>query len=498
MRSGGVARRGRLPVVVTVLLVLLGGIGVDVDDGTPPGDHADTIRPAPPPGAPLERLWSPPARAEPAPGADTVYPESASRVWERTLVMGAVGSGVTAYDLRTGAAQRLPAPEVGATVCTMSSGIAGTVGVVLWSSPGPNGACDLLTAYDVRTRAEVWTRRVPALPRWAAVGTPIVLADGVVAMGAAATADTGTGARLSTVAAYDLADGSARWSFPVPAHDAGAGSGRTWVQALTSGPSGLLVGSSASSGREESSYATRLDPRTGAVRWSRRVMGGGTGDGGLFTIVSADPPVLIAHMRTSEEGAPRILVLDDHGRITRRIPPEGPWGSLALPYRAGDDRGPRSSGMCVADGVLYAPARAGTYTGRDRHLPLRMVALDLDTGRARWVSDSPGSDRMFDVMLIAGVDENHVYTVVGDSGRDASGAGHPRPGPHGFTLERRDRHRAGRVHTIASAPRADPGTVQPSTLVERRGDVVALIPRAYDAGLPAVYGPPAIGPPPPG
>ncbi|MEU6626262.1 PQQ-binding-like beta-propeller repeat protein [Streptomyces litmocidini] len=260
------------------------------------------------PGSSMTTAWT--ARSD----TDGTPPEDApDRTWliGDTVVRGGP-DGVRAFRAGSGAERWQYAPPRLTDLCALSPTVDGSVALI--ARTGRDGGCATVAALDLGNGRELWhTSRVPALRTPSERDVLGLRTDGPgVGVGGALNVAGGLGVVLEegrgapALRALELRTGAARWTAAVPkgcVPGVSAAAPKQIVTVLTC--------------RDEMKVAA-FDPADGSARWAvpldaRR----GVPTGSIVTVVSAEPIVLRIDARD-------LLVFGPDGTPGPRIEPDGP------------------------------------------------------------------------------------------------------------------------------------------------------------------------------
>ncbi|MCZ7440597.1 PQQ-like beta-propeller repeat protein [Micromonospora sp. WMMC241] len=346
-------------------------------------------------------------------------------------VVRAQPDGVIAYRLGDGGqAWGVPAPP-GSSLCGAAQTLAGGRGVV---ALGSADSCDTLVGFDAATGARAWQAAFPAERR---EGRDTLAAPDLSVAGGQVVVRAD-----QRVLGYSLADGRRLWRSDadrlLPGRDCRLADTRAAgdlavVTARCDGDRGALLG---------------LDPATGKVRWQQRLPTASAG------VLSVDPLVSLPGLNDATFAA-----RDAAGRprATFGNPVDGTRFSDLPVNRSNSVEGPAVRPYLADADTLYLPTEAANVAGKARQAN-QVVAIDLATGKRRWVSAGHTDS---EVELIRLDEAGLLAWEVGDR-RDLA----PR-------LVRVDRA-SGTVSVLAEGPRSAGTEGSDATVLERDGTVVLV------------------------
>ncbi|SCG55747.1 PQQ-binding-like beta-propeller repeat protein [Micromonospora humi] len=346
-------------------------------------------------------------------------------------VVRAQPDGVIAYRLGDGGqAWGVPAPQ-GSSLCGAAQTLAGGRGVV---ALGSADSCDTLVGFDAATGARAWQAAFPAARR---EGRDTLAAPDLSVAGGQVVVRAD-----QRVLGYSLADGRRLWRSDadrlLPGRDCRLADTRAAgdlavVTARCDGDRGALLG---------------LDPATGKVRWQQRLPTASAG------VLSVDPLVSLPGLNDATFAA-----RDAAGRprATFGNPVDGTRFSDLPVNRSNSVEGPAVRPYLADADTLYLPTEAANVAGKARQAN-QVVAIDLATGKRRWVSAGHTDS---EVELIRLDEAGLLAWEVGDR-RDLA----PR-------LVRVDRA-SGTVSVLAEGPRSAGTEGSDATVLERDGTVVLV------------------------
>ncbi|MDG4803972.1 PQQ-binding-like beta-propeller repeat protein [Micromonospora sp. WMMD980] len=357
-------------------------------------------------------------------------------------VVRAQPDGVIAYRLGDGGqAWGVPAPQ-GSSLCGAARALAEGRGVV---ALGSADSCDTLVGFDAATGARSWQATFPAERR---AGRDTLAAPDLSVAGGQVVVRAD-----QRVLGFSLADGRRLWQSDadrlLPGRDcrlsdAQAAGDLAVVTARCDGDRGTLLG---------------LDPATGKVRWQQRLPTASAG------VLSVDPLVSLPGLNDSTFAA-----RDAPGRprATFGNPVDGTRFSDLPVNRSNSVEGPAVRPHLADAETIYLPTEAANVPGKMRQAN-QVVAIDLATGKRRWVSAGHTDS---EVELIRLDETGLLAWEVGDH-RDLA----PR-------LVRIDRA-SGKVSVLAEGPRSAGTEGSDATVLERDGTVV-LVPWKHVAADAAI------------
>ncbi|WP_435150841.1 PQQ-like beta-propeller repeat protein [Micromonospora aurantiaca (nom. illeg.)] len=276
-------------------------------------------------------------------------------------VVRAQPDGVIAYRLDDGAqAWGVPAPQA-TSLCAAAQTLAEGRGVV---ALGSADSCDTLVGFDAAAGTQTWRATFPVERRTGR--SEIVAPDLSVAAGQVVVRSG------ENVLGYALADGKRLWQTDadrlLPGRDcrltdAQAAGDQAVVTALCDGDRGALLG---------------LDPATGKARWQQQLPAAQQSDG----VLSVDPLVGRPGLNTET-----FVARDAAGkaRATFGNPVDGTRFSDLPVNRSNTVSGPGIRPYLAEADTLYLPTESAPVGDKMRQAN-QVVAIDLATGKRRWVS----------------------------------------------------------------------------------------------------------------
>ncbi|MEW2589261.1 PQQ-like beta-propeller repeat protein [Micromonospora aurantiaca] len=276
-------------------------------------------------------------------------------------VVRAQPDGVIAYRLDDGAqAWGVPAPQA-TSLCTAAQTLAEGRGVV---ALGSADSCDTLVGFDAAAGTQTWRATFPVERR---TGRSESVAPDLSVTAGQVVVRSG-----ESVLGYALADGKRLWQTDadrlLPGRDcrltqAQAAGDQAVVTARCDGDQGALLG---------------LDPSTGKPRWQQKLPAAQQSAG----VLSVDPLVSLPGL-ASETFVARDAV--GKARATFGNPVDGTRFSDLPINRSNTVSGPEIRPYLADADTLYLPTEATNVGGKMRQAN-QVVAIDLATGKRRWVS----------------------------------------------------------------------------------------------------------------
>ncbi|MET9300327.1 PQQ-like beta-propeller repeat protein [Micromonospora aurantiaca] len=276
-------------------------------------------------------------------------------------VVRAQPDGVVAYRLDDGAqAWGVPAPQA-TSLCTAAQTMAEGRGVV---ALGSADSCDTLVGFDAAAGTQTWRATFPVERR---TGRSEIVAPDLSVTAGQVVVRSG-----ESVLGYALADGKRLWQTDadrlLPGRDcrltqAQAAGDQAVVTARCDGDQGALLG---------------LDPSTGKPRWQQKLPAAQQSAG----VLSVDPlvslPGLVSETFVARDAAGK-------ARATFGNPVDGTRFSDLPINRSNTVSGPEIRPYLADADTLYLPTEATNVGGKMRQAN-QVVAIDLATGKRRWVS----------------------------------------------------------------------------------------------------------------
>ncbi|NED55163.1 PQQ-binding-like beta-propeller repeat protein [Micromonospora aurantiaca] len=276
-------------------------------------------------------------------------------------VVRAQPDGIIAYRLGDGAqAWGVPAPQA-SSLCAAAQTLAEGRGVV---ALGSADSCDTLVGFDAAGGTQTWRATFPVERR--SGRSEIAAPDLSVAAGQVVVRSG------ESVLGYSLADGKRLWQTDadrlLPGRDcrltqAQAAGTQAVVTARCDGDQGALLG---------------LDPATGKPRWQQKLPAAQQSAG----VLSVDPlvslPGLVSETFVARDAAGK-------ARATFGNPVDGTRFSDLPINRSNTVSGPEIRPYLADADTLYLPTEATNVGGKMRQAN-QVVAIDLATGKRRWVS----------------------------------------------------------------------------------------------------------------
>ncbi|MGC5383928.1 PQQ-binding-like beta-propeller repeat protein [Micromonospora chalcea] len=276
-------------------------------------------------------------------------------------VVRAQPDGIIAYRLGDGGqAWGVPAPQA-ASLCAAAQTLADGRGVV---ALGTADSCDTLVGFDAAAGTQTWRVTFPVERRTGRSET--VAPDLSVAAGQVVVRSGGN------VLGYSLADGRRLWQTDadrlLPGRDcrltdAQAAGDQAVVTTLCDGDRGALLG---------------LDPATGKPRWKQDLPAAQQSDG----VLSVDPLVSRPGLNTET-----FVARDATGKERAAFgnPVDGTRFSDLPVNRSNTVSGPAVRPYLADADTLYLPTEPSPVGDKMRQAN-QVVAIDLATGKRRWVS----------------------------------------------------------------------------------------------------------------
>ncbi|WP_225827358.1 PQQ-binding-like beta-propeller repeat protein [Streptomyces naphthomycinicus] len=292
---------------------------------------------------------------------------------------------LVAYDAHDGDRRWTLRAPVRESVCGMSGGVAGGVGLIAFARHGR--ACDTVWGVDTRTGRKLWERRITGIN----TGEDGVLAaDGRVAL-----ALTGTGVR-----AYGLTDGRPRWTADLR----GGATGETCAPRVVSAARGTTrVVVTCRTGERDGARLVTLDTATGKRRAARALPVESPVD--TAVVIAADPFTLLLKER-DERGVAAVLSYPDDDGDPVRIPLSADDEDLDLQGATGEGFTAQPALRAAISGrtLVVATVKPGGYSAD------HVSGYALRDGRRVWRA---GAD---DAAALASIGQGRV-AVLGTNGR---------------------------------------------------------------------------------
>ncbi|NUU25959.1 MAG: PQQ-binding-like beta-propeller repeat protein, partial [Streptomycetaceae bacterium] len=270
---------------------------------------------------------------------------------------------IVAYDVADGRETGKFTPPSG-ELCGMASTVSDGIGVAMY---GPADQCDTTVAVELATMKPLWdkkTRNTSSTDDFLTVATAVD--GGMVVL----TTPTG-------LVAYDLKDGTQRWTAPSGA--TGSSSDQDTDDLRVEGGTVLTVATTYT--KNTPAVITAFNSADGKRKWTVNIPASSDGYASAW-LVHADPAVI----EIERNGDYLLQSYDDSGRLRSEIPMRGPEGVLDAfntrnpPYTSDFDSSTQYN-VAIGNDTLYAMS-----TRRDQAPGeiVRLVAFDLSTGKARW------------------------------------------------------------------------------------------------------------------
>ncbi|MET8772711.1 PQQ-binding-like beta-propeller repeat protein [Streptomyces sp. NPDC004658] len=298
--------------------------------------------------------------------ADRDRPSSvrAEGVWtvgERgTTVIRVRGDALVAYGAHDGERRWTLRAPVRESVCGMSEGVAGGVGLVAFARY--QKPCDTVWGVDTRTGRTLWERKINGVSAFTSGSDSLLAVDGDVAL---ALTDTG-------VRAYGLTDGRPRWSTELR----GTKAEETCAPNVVSAAGGTVrVVVTCEDQAKGSGRVVSLDDATGRRRGSRALPVESPVDTAMA--LAAEPFTLLLAER-DERGVAAVLAHPDGDPV--RIPLSADDEDLMLREIGGDDFTARPALPATVSGntLVVATQKPGGYEAD------HVSAYSLGDGRRLW------------------------------------------------------------------------------------------------------------------
>ncbi|WP_436778068.1 outer membrane protein assembly factor BamB family protein [Yinghuangia sp. YIM S09857] len=267
---------------------------------------------------------------------------------------------IVAYDVADGReVGKFTAPS--GEFCGMVPRTSQDVGVAMY---GAGDNCDTTVAVDLTTMRSLWEKKTKDVgnsgDRYRTVQTDV---DGELVV---VTSERG-------LVAYDLKTGDQRWKWD------SAESNPDEIDGLRVDGKAVLV-TQTTYEEGEPAVLTAFDTADGARKWTKNIPASADSYASL-TLIHADP-ALVQIERNGEEF---FQAYDADGNLRSEIPVRGPEGILDLEYGQSpydlDFSAPTRYAVVVAKDTFYIMATRRDMGPGD---VVRLVAFDLNTGKARW------------------------------------------------------------------------------------------------------------------
>ncbi|MGB9378594.1 MAG: PQQ-binding-like beta-propeller repeat protein, partial [Mycobacteriales bacterium] len=353
---------GAVALVVVVVIAVVGVIamrGGNNPDPTPTNSFGQPVA-----KAATKVLWTLPD----PPGSDIKGANKLSGLWlSDDSVVRATILGLTAYDLGTGKQQwSRPVPS-GSSVCQMSPTLVNGLGAVIYGQTLSSGAkCDRLMTVDAKSGDKKWDISLhqstdPARDYSDSFTSVSIASDVVVAQNADA------------VRGYSISDGARKWGV-VP--KGGTTSNCKPINSLAEGDLAVIVLDCLSN----KGSVSLINAVTGKINWTHATAAT-EGDPLFMDPISVKPVVVVSK---SIGGRAQVLTFDDSsGSLKQQITSTVVGGTSELDFDADGSRldGQTFKRVVVNGGKLFAASRGAAGA---RHNEI--VAVDLDTGKVSWTS----------------------------------------------------------------------------------------------------------------
>ncbi|MGW0664248.1 outer membrane protein assembly factor BamB family protein [Streptodolium elevatio] len=346
------ARRRLIAILSTVVVLALIATGTLVwlfvvkdDDG---GGGSSTATD----GKTMARAW-----ATPDPGTGV---EMLGAWTSGTRAFAGDEKAIVAYDIADGRETGKFTPPSG-QLCGMVPKTSQGIGIAMY---GRDDDCDTTVAIELATMRSLWDKKTKDVSatddRYRIVQTDVDAEQVVVTT-------------LRGIAAYDLKTGDQRWKWDSSESDPDEIDGLR-----VDGKTVLTTQTTYEEG--EPAVLTAFDSGDGTRKWTKNIPATGD-DYASVTLIHADP-ALVEIQRNGEDF---LQTYDTNGNLRSEIPRRGPEGVLQLEYGNSpydlDFGAPTRYALAVANDTLYLMStRRDLGPGE----AVRLVAFDLNTGKARW------------------------------------------------------------------------------------------------------------------
>lgn len=357
---------GGAVALVLVLVVAVVGI-IAVRSGGNPNPTPTNSFGQPIAKADTKVLWTLP---EP-PGSDIKGANKLSGLWlSDDSVVRATVLGLTAYDIQTGKQQwSRPVPS-GTSVCQVTPEVVDGVGAVIFGATLTNGAkCDQLMLVDAKSGDQRWSISLKQsgdrIRTFGDSFTSVSIASDVV-----------VAQNSDAVRGYTISSGTRKWGV-IPK----AESTCRPINSLAQGEQVVVVLDCLSRGSVSLVNAT-----TGHIDWTHSTTST-EGDSLFMDPISTKPVVLVSK---SLGGRSQVLVLDEGTGSLKQQISSSLGGSSALDFGSDGSRldGAVFNRVVIRDGKLFAATEGASGARRNE-----IVAVDLATGQASWTTPSAPDTR---------------------------------------------------------------------------------------------------------
>lgn len=270
------------------------------------------------------------------------------------------GKAIVAYDIADGREVGKFTPPTG-QLCGMVPKTSQGIGIAMY---GADDDCDTTVAIDLATMRSVWDKKTKDVAstddRFRTVQTDVDGEQVVVTT-------------LRGIAAYDLKTGDQRWKWDASETDPEEIDGLR-----VDGKTVLVTQTPYEEG--EAAVLTAFDSGDGTRKWSKNISPSADSYA-TVTLIHADP----ALVEIKRNGEDFLQAYDANGNLRSEIPERGPEGVLDLEYGHNpydlDFGAPTRYAVVVAkDTLSIMSTRRDLGPGE----AVRLVAFDLNTGKARW------------------------------------------------------------------------------------------------------------------
>ena len=352
--------------VALVLVVVVAVVGIIAfNSGNDPNPQPTNSLGQPVSKAKTKVIWTLPD----PPGSDIKGANRLSGLWlSDDSVVRATVVGLTAYDIETGKQQWTRPMPSGTSVCQMTPKVVDGVGAVIYGETLSSGAkCDRLMAIDAKSGGQKWDitlkqsgdRERDFSDSFTSVS---IASDAVVAQNSDA------------VRAYTIASGGRKWGV-VP--KGGTDSSCKPINSAAEGELAVVVLDCLSS-RGSVSLVNAIN---GKITWTHTTTTT-EGDPLFMDPISVKPVTLVSK---SVGGRSQVLVLDDSTGVLKQQISSTIGAASALDFGSDGSRldGQTFNRVVVKDGKLFAATEGASGAQRNE-----IVAVDLNTGEAAWTTAS--------------------------------------------------------------------------------------------------------------
>jgi len=372
--------------VVSLVLVLVVAVAavLAVRSGGDPDPSPTTIGGRKVAAAKTKVLWQLP---EP-PGSDIKGANQLSGLWlSDESVVRATVLGLTAYDIETGKQQWSRPMPSGTALCQITPEVVDGVGAVIYGAVLDSGAkCDQLMAVDAKSGEQRWTSGLKhpgdRVTNFSDSFTSVSIASGSV-----------IAQNSDAIRAYSISSGARKWGLiPKQSSDSTCRP----IASRAEGDRAILV-LDCLSGRGS---VASVDAATGKVGWTH-LMAATEGDALFVTPISVKPLVLASR---SIGGRSQMIVLDERTGSVKQQISSSIGGSSALDFSSAGSRtiGRVYYHVAIKDGKLFAATEGASGARRNE-----IVAIDLSTGEPSWTTPAADDTRE----RIIKVDDDGVLTL---------------------------------------------------------------------------------------